>query len=174
MEPAMKSESRDESISRVFDNLRKIVQVLYAHSRRLERSVELTPPQSWLISVLGKSESVTVSELAEEMHVNPAAVIRILNRLETRGLVVRTRSAEDHGLAKMALTHKGRKLAEKMPAIPQSVILTGLREIPEERLQVISEGVESLANILDAQKKASLLFFSPVSNAPENRHARRG
>lgn len=166
-------ESREQSISRVFNNLRKIVKVLYTYSRCVERSAELTPPQSWLISVLAKSEPAMVSELARDMHLHPATVIRILERLETRGLVVRTHPAEDHRSVKMALTHKGMKLAEKMPAVPQIAMLKGLGELPEERLQTISAGLESLANILGARKTASRLFFSPVSDELDNHHVGR-
>jgi DNA-binding MarR family transcriptional regulator len=157
-------ESREQSISRVFDNLRRIVRVLYAYSRAVERSAELTPPQSWLISVMAKSGPAMVSELARNLHLNPATVIRILGRLETRGLVVRTNPAEDRGSVKMTLTHKGMKMAEKMPEVPQIAMWTGLRELPEERLRAISDGLESLATILGARKTAPRLFFSPVSD----------
>jgi DNA-binding MarR family transcriptional regulator len=166
-------ESREQSISRVFDNLRRIVKVLYSHSKAVERSAELTLPQSWLMSVLAKSEPARVFELARNMHLNPATVTRIVDRLEIRGLVVRTHPAENQRSVKMALTHKGMKLAEKLPAVPQIAMLTGLRDLPEERLRAISAGLETLVNILGARKNTPRLFFSPVSNDLDDHRAGR-
>lgn len=163
------AESRDErrdEVDQVLDDLRRIVNVLYGHSRRVERLARLTSAQAWLITTLSREEPIRVSDLVRAMHLAPSTVVRIVGRLEERGLVVRTRSSNDQGIAKVALTHVGMKLAGRIPAIPQELLLNGLSEISPDRLRVISESLESLTRILGATEVTPRLFFAPVANVP--------
>jgi DNA-binding MarR family transcriptional regulator len=155
-------ESQGE-VDRVLDSLRRIVHVLYGHSRRVERVAGLTPAQAWLITILSKMEPTKVSDLSRCMHLTPSAVVRILGRLEERGLIVRTRSSNDRGV-KVALTHQGKNHAGRIPGNPQELLLKGLSEIPPDQLRSISESLEVLTRILGAGEVTPLLFFAPVSN----------
>jgi DNA-binding MarR family transcriptional regulator len=156
---------KDEA-DQVLDNLRRIVQILYGHSRRVERLAELTSAQAWLITTLSRMETTKVSDLARAMHLSLPAVVRIVGRLEARGLVVRIRSSNDHGIIKVALTHVGMKLAGIIPAIPQELLLKGLSELSPDRLRTVSEVLESLVRILGARDLTPRLFFAPVANQP--------
>jgi DNA-binding MarR family transcriptional regulator len=160
------SQMRGREAEQVLDNLRRIVFALYSHSRQVERLAKLTSAQAWLISALARKEPARISDLARSMRLRPSAVIRIVERLESRSLVVRTRASDDHGVAKVALTHLGTKLAERMPAVPQERLLKGLAGISPERLKAVSDGLESLAGILGAAELAPRLFFAPVANLP--------
>jgi DNA-binding Lrp family transcriptional regulator len=100
------------------------------------------------------------------MHLSPSAVVRVVSRLEERGLVVRTRSSNDYGIVKVALTHVGRRLAWRIPGAPQELLLKGLSDIPPDRLRAVSLGLKSLVGILGARELAPRLFFAPVSNLP--------
>jgi DNA-binding MarR family transcriptional regulator len=158
-------ERRDE-VDQVLDNLRRVVHVLYGHSRRVELLARLTSAQAWLITTLSREKPAKVSDLARAMRLSPSAVVRIVGRLEERGLVVRARSSSDHGIVKVALTHVGMKLAGRIPAIPQELLLKGLSEISPERRRAVSEGLESLVGILGARELTPRLFFAPVANLP--------
>ncbi len=163
------AESRDErreEVDLALDNLRRIVRVLYAHSRRVELLARLTPPQAWLIATLSSMQPAKVSDLARAMHLSPSAVVRIIGRLEERGLVAKTPPSNDQGIVKVALTHMGWKLSGRIPAIPQERLLKSLSEISPKRLRAVSEGLESLARILGAEEGTPRLFFAPVANLP--------
>lgn len=163
------AESRDErrdEVDQVLDNLRRVVRVLYGHSRRMELLASLTSAQAWLITALSRKQPAKVSDLALAMHLSPSAVVRIVGRLEERGLVVRTRPSNDHVIAKVALTNVGIKMVGRIPAIPQELLLEGLSEIPPEQLRVVSESLDFLARILGAKEVAPRLFFALVANLP--------
>jgi DNA-binding MarR family transcriptional regulator len=166
MGAAKSSYERKDEVDQALDNLRRIVHLLYGHSRRMERLAELTSAQAWLITTLSRMETTRVSDLARAMHLNLPAVVRIVGRLEARGLVVRIRSSNDHGIIKVALTHVGMKLAGIIPAIPQELLLKGLSELPPDRLRAVSEVLESLVRILGADELTPRLFFAPVANLP--------
>jgi DNA-binding MarR family transcriptional regulator len=160
------ADKRGEQVDQVLDNLRRVVHVLYSHSRRVERLGRLTSGQAWLITTLSRIEPAKVSDLARAMRLSPSAVVRIVGRLEERGLLVRTRPSNDHGVVKVALTHVGIKLAGRIPPIPQELLLKGLSELSPGRLQAVAEVLGSLVGFLGAGELPPRLFFAPVANLP--------
>jgi len=166
MRAAEHLDQREDDVYRVLDDMRRIVHVLYGHSHRVERLAMLTSAQAWLISTLSRMETARISDLAHAMHLSPSAVVRIVGRLEERGLVTRTRPSSEQGAVKVTLTHVGMKMAGKIPAIPQELLLKGLSEIPPNRLRAISENLETLTRILGAGEATPRLFFAPVANLP--------
>lgn len=159
-------EERGDEVDRVLDDLRRVVHVLYGHSRRVERLARLTSAQAWLITTLSRMETARISDLAHAMHLSPSAVVRIVGRLEERGLVTRTVPSDDQGIVKVTLTHVGRKLSGRIPEIPQEILVKGLSEIPAVQLRAISENLESLTRMLGAGEATPRLFFAPVANLP--------
>ena len=158
--------ARKETIASTFDNLRRVVQVVQGYSKRAERVAGLTGPQLWAIKVLAESAPVMVSDLARRMYLHPSTVIGILDRLETRGLVGRTRSTEDRRVVTVVLTRKGKETVKKVPVVAQGLLLTGLEELSDPELKVIAEGLELLVGILGAGRMPPQLLFSEEVNAP--------
>ena len=87
---------RGNEVDEILDCLRRVIHVLYSHSRRVERLAGLTSAQAWLLTMLAGREPARISDLSRDMHLTPSAVVRIAGRLEARGLIVRTRSSGDH------------------------------------------------------------------------------
>ncbi|MFO1274688.1 MAG: MarR family transcriptional regulator [Sphaerotilus natans] len=92
-------------------------------------------------------DSVTVASLARDLDVDPAAVTRMLDRLEVKGLVRRERSTSDRRVVQLVLTEAGREVAEKVPPVLVDVLnahLAGFR--PEEFEMLMSLLQRMLAN----------------------------
>ena len=121
--------SRNDTIASAFDNLRRVVQVVHGYSKRAEHAAGLTGPQLWAIKVLGESAPIMISELARRMYLHPSTVIGILDRLEARGMVKRTRSTEDRRVVTADLTRKGKEAVKKVPVVAQGLLLKGLEEL---------------------------------------------
>ena len=154
----------DCAVGGVLDNLMRVFQVVHGYSKRAERVRGLTGPQLWAVTVLSESKPVRVSELARRMYLNPSTVVGILNRLESRGLVSRTRSREDRRVVAVALTGKGRRLVSKVPEVAQGLLLTGLEGLSPRDLKAVSEGLEVLVRILGARRMPPRLLFSSEAN----------
>jgi len=159
---------RKDTIAGAFDNLRRVVQVVHGYSKRAEHVAGLTGPQLWAIKVLAESAPIMISELARRMYLHPSTVIGILDRLDARGLVRRTRSTEDRRVVTVGLTRRGKERVKKVPAVAQGVLLKGLEELSDHDLKVISEGLELLVDILGAQRMPPRLLFSEEVNIPHD------
>jgi DNA-binding MarR family transcriptional regulator len=92
--------------------------VLLALTQDTDKRLEphgLTHAQWGPLFMIRKSGSATVAELARELQIDPGAMTRLLDRLESKGLCKRLRSTDDRRVVNVALTDEGRKAADKVP-----------------------------------------------------------
>ncbi len=155
-------------VADIIDNLRRVFQVVNEQSKRVERETGLTGPQLWAIKVVSEAAPIKVSELARRMYLHPATVVGIIDRLEGRGLVSRTRSQEDRRVVEIDLTDRGKALVTQAPEVAQGLLVRGLEPLPEEKLLHIADGLEQLVNILGAQEIPPQLILSPEVNVPQD------
>ncbi|GFE59065.1 MarR family winged helix-turn-helix transcriptional regulator [Geobacter sp. AOG1] len=140
-----------EKISEVIDNLRRIFQAINDYSRTAEQFTGLTGPQLWALKILAKASPLRVSELASQMYLRPATVVGILDRLEGKGLVTRTRSMKDRRAVDLNLTEMGKEVVVKAPEVAQVMLLKGLNELSDEQLLHVVEGMTQMVRILGAE-----------------------
>jgi DNA-binding MarR family transcriptional regulator len=153
-------------VMEIIDNIRRVFQAVNEYSKKAERETGLTSPQLWAIKVLADGTPLKVSELARRMYLHPATVVGILDRLEGRGLVKRTRSREDRRVVEIELTDMGRELVAQSPEVAQGLLVKGLETLDQERLVHLEEGLEQLVSILDAQEFPPKLLLSTEINLP--------
>lgn len=160
---------RTGTIAGVVDNLRRIFQVVHGYSKRAERVAGLTGPQLWAVKVLAESSPIRVTDLANRMYLHPSTVVGVLDRLESRGLVLRSRSLTDRRSVAVSLTPQGKEFVAKTPAAAQGLLLNGLEGLSEHDLRIVSEGLELMVGILGAQRMPPQLLFSTEVNLPRGK-----
>ena len=142
---------KETQIPEVIDNLRRIFHAINDYSRAAVRDTELTGPQLWALTILSKAAPLRVSDLAREMFLRPATVVGIVDRLEVKGLVTRTRSREDRRAVDLDLTGAGRELVEKAPEVAQVLLVEGLTALSEQQFDTVVEGMQQMVRILGAE-----------------------
>lgn len=135
----------------IIDNLRRVFQAISEYSRTVEKKTGLTGPQLWSLKVLDRNSPLRVSELARQMYLSPATVVGILDRLEAKGLVSRTRSKVDRRAVDLHLTEPGKRLAEKAPEVAQLLLVKGLDELSDEQFSAVEAGMKQMVQILGAE-----------------------
>jgi DNA-binding MarR family transcriptional regulator len=163
---SVKKPAKDRVIAEVIDNIRRVFQAVNEYSKKAERETGLTSPQLWAIKVIAAEAPIKVSELARRMYLHPATVVGILDRLEGRGLVSRTRSREDRRVVEIELTVQGKDIVAQSPQVAQGLLVRGLETLPENKLVHLAEGLEDLVEILGAQEIPPRLILSPEVNMP--------
>lgn len=117
--------------------------------------------------MIAEAESIRVSDLARRIYLHPATTVGILDRLEKKGLVSRTRSEEDRRVVYVALTQAGLDIVEKAPQVAQGLLVTGLEKLSALNLKKIDDGLGQMVSILGAQEIPPQLILSPEVNQPE-------
>lgn len=89
----------------------------------------LTYPQYLAMKALWHEDHRPVGDLGAALHLKSSTLTPLLKRLETQGLVTRTRDAKDERRVLIALTQEGRKLKRKAACVPPRVLeASGLSE----------------------------------------------
>lgn len=142
--------TRTDEIPEVIDNLRRVFQAINEYSKNAERTTGLTGPQLWAIKLLASNSPLRVSELARLMYLHPATVVGILDRLEAKGLVTRTRSKEDRRAVEIGLTEQGQEMIASAPEVAQAMLVKGLEELSDQQFLQVVEGMGHMVHILGA------------------------
>jgi len=156
----------NQRVAEIIDNIRRVFQVVNEQSKSAEKETGLTGPQLWAIKTIAEGAPIKGAELARRMYLHPTTVVGILDRLEARGLVTRTRSAVDRRIVEVELTGQGRELVAGSPEVAQGMLVRGLESLPAEKLLRISEGLEELVSILGAKEVPPRLILSTEVNLP--------
>jgi DNA-binding MarR family transcriptional regulator len=91
----------------------------------------LTYPQYLAMLVLWERDGVPVKEIGERLFLDSGTLTPLLKRLESAGLVKRTRSTEDERQVLVALTAQGQALRDKARAVPSSILAASECSVPE-------------------------------------------
>jgi MarR family transcriptional regulator, organic hydroperoxide resistance regulator len=158
--------SDSNRIADIVDNLRRIFQVVHGQYKKAERVLGLTGPQIWAIKIIADAAPIKVSDIAARMFLHPATVGGILDRLEARNIVVRTRSVEDRRVVHVDLTEDGRELIRKSPEVTQLLMVTGLDKLSPGKLKSVATGLEELVDILGSQSISAKALHPTELNVP--------
>ncbi len=81
------------------------------------------------------SSATTVAGLARDLETDPAAMTRVLDRLEAKGLVARERSTTDRRVVQIALTPEGQAVAARVPPVLAEVLNGHLSDFTHDEWQ---------------------------------------
>ena len=158
-------------IIEIFDNFRRVFQAVQEQSKRVERETGLTGPQAWTMRTLADHGPIKISDIARRMYLHVATVVGIIDRLEIRGFVRRTRDLKDRRVVHVELTEEGRSVVSKAPQVAQGMLLAGMELMPSRKLRTLHSGLEMMVGLLDAQKLPPKLMLSDEMNVqigPDN------
>ena len=101
-----------------------------------------------VVTLLGKNERMKQTELSAALQVSPAAVSLLLNRLEERGLILRTRSKEDKRVVYVSLTEQFQRSHGTLESNVDHYLNLLLREASDREVQTMIAGLEALKQLL--------------------------
>jgi DNA-binding MarR family transcriptional regulator len=153
--------------------MRRVMRAVDLHSRRLIRVHGLTTPQVLVLKELLRNEELMISDLAKRIRLSQATVTDILNRLERRELVRRTRSTVDKRRVYVAATPQGHALLKDAPPLLQEHFLSKLRSLADWEQNLLLSSLQRIAAMMDAEHidAAPLLSNGPVTSSQEGPEA---
>ena len=124
---------------------------LYAAARKVTglytpflKELGLTYTQYIVMLVLWEKDGVSVSEIGEKLMLDNGTLSPLLKKMESAGLIGRSRSREDDRVVEITLTEEGRKLQEKAREIPKKV--GACIDLPPEKAGQLYELLYELLN----------------------------
>jgi DNA-binding MarR family transcriptional regulator len=106
-----------------------------------------------LLGTLAQHGEMKISDLSEKLGLTNSTVSGILDRLESQGLVERTRSKEDRRVVYIRLTDEMKKNTERHVEEINKLIEHMMDKATPEELDTILKGMHTLENVIDRQKE---------------------
>lgn len=110
-----------------------------SHTRTAEtlHSVGLTPALFAVLNVLGARDGAIQQQLSSDMEIDPSAMVKLINELETAGLAKRRRRPRDRRAWEVSITPKGQRTLHRARSLVTRVedeVLGGLTAGDRRRL----------------------------------------
>lgn len=138
----------------VLVNLRRIMRSVGQYSRWLSKEYNVTSPQLFCLYTLDRQPngSMAIGALAKAVQLGPSTVDGIIDRLETRGLVVRSRHIQDRRRVDVQITDEGREFTLQAPFLMQDRLQQALRDLPEMERAAIAMAIEKVADLMSYEE----------------------
>ena len=154
-----RSAGADTEARDVLDSVRLIVQTLRVSSRAAERDVGVSAAQLFVLTKLAAAKKpLSVGELAEHTLTHQSSVSVVVQKLERRGLVERTRSQDDARRVELSLTSAARALLRRAPQAAQDKILDAVAAMPATRRKQLADLLGDLAHRIGGERRPVMLF----------------
>ncbi len=112
----------------------------------------LTGPQLLALQVIGRQGELNVGDLARRINLSQGTVTTILDRLEKRGLVVRTRSTTDKRRVVVSLSEIGSEALASAPTLLQEHFLDAFSRLGDWEQNLILSSLQRVAEMMEAYK----------------------
>lgn len=99
--------------------------------RDLLKELGITYPQYLVLLVLWERDGLTVGEIGERVFLDSPTLTPLLKRLESAGLLTRTRSVQDERQVLITLTDEGRGMQQRAAHLPQCIAEASDTELSE-------------------------------------------
>ncbi len=144
--------------------LRQIVRAIDVRSRRLVHEYGLTGPQLVVLRALALHDAVSPGDLAESVNLSHGTVTGILDRLEKRGLIRRTRSDADRRRVKVSLDPAGQSVISNAPPMMHEQFIEQFVKLADWEQTLILSSMQRLASMMSVSglAKESVLETVPV------------
>lgn len=108
---------------RILDSIRRLVRFLRIHDRAAQTQVGLSGAQIFVLHELGRSPSLSLSELAKRTLTDQSSVSVVVTRLADAGFITRDRDPQDARRLVLNLTKSGRAVIQRAPVPPQERVI---------------------------------------------------
>jgi DNA-binding MarR family transcriptional regulator len=117
------------------------------------KDLDITGQQMGILLSLTRGVATTPFELSKLLGIDTGLMTRVLDKLEAKCLLSRSRSLDDRRVVNLTLTEKGQQVAEHVPEVAPKVLNHRLRNFSEEEF---AEFRRLLAKFADARTRLYL------------------
>jgi DNA-binding MarR family transcriptional regulator len=132
------------------DELRPVLLRLARELRREAQSLGITGGQVALLAQIRKSPGITASELADRERMSAPGMSGHVGRLETAGLIERTRAADRRRIG-LSLTPEGVKILANVRKRRTAWLTDHLQDLTDDEREAIVAALPALERLLEAR-----------------------
>lgn len=145
------SDGEKDRMKAIIYAIRRLMQAGELYTKELNKIYNVSAAQVNCLLALYENGPIPPSQIAKHMMVNSSTVTGIIDRLQSKGLVERSRISPDRRVITIGLTENGEILAKNAPPPIQRKLLDGVKKLPHKEAEQILQALARLTQMLDVQ-----------------------
>lgn len=141
---------------RLIDDMQQLYHLIRRASHPIRRG-EMTPEQYWLLRLLRRKGTLSISELADALGVTGSSITTACKRLEKVGLVRRERQTDDERMVRVMLTEQGNEQIEAWQQRRRAFLQGLLAPLDQEQQATLHNLLERMLHAAEQGGNAPLL-----------------
>ncbi|HEX9407250.1 MAG TPA: MarR family transcriptional regulator [Thermoanaerobaculia bacterium] len=158
---------------RILDAIRRLVRLLRLTDRAAQSELGLSGAQLFVLHELGKTPSLSLSELAERTRTDQSSVSVVVTRLVDGGYVTRDRDKRDARRLVLNLSKSGRTVADKSPPVAQERIVEALERIPASERRRFADTFTKMIEDMGEARGVPPMFFEDMERSGGRRTGKK-
>jgi len=150
-------------LSRALNALRRMVRGLRSAAEGIERELNVSAAQLFVLTQLGQVPDQSVKDLAVVTMTTHSTVSEVVGQLIAKGLVTRTADASDGRRSVLRLTRQGANLVKKSPRLIQADLIKGFGALRPSERRDLANGLERWLDTSGlGGVRSTMLFEKPL------------
>jgi DNA-binding MarR family transcriptional regulator len=141
---------KEALIESIVGAIRRLNRAVYLDASRTSREFGLTRAQSGVLKLLLINGPLSSADLSRKLYLTPPNMTGIIDRLEKKGLVGRTRQKVDRRVVLITLTESGNDLSRRLPDSIERKLVSELIELSPDQIQMLSKAMIQIVQLMDA------------------------
>ena len=134
--------AHDETLSvSVLKQFRLIFGSVRNHFRDVEQNCGVSGSQLWILHEVARYPGIGVSDLEARLSIHQSTCSQLVDKLETRGMLVKARRAEDQRRVGLQLGNAAVQVLASAPGPVEGILPQALHGLPDETLQQLHTGL---------------------------------
>jgi len=155
-----RSEQIDQYLERIFLVLRNIAHLSSIYSKYLQKNFDVTTSQLLCLRALAHKDGLSAGEIGRRIFIKPGTITGLIDRLEVKGLVRRTRVHKDRRVINVEITQAGRDLVASAPVPVQSLLAINLKKLSLEEVERMTQALELLLKLMQSEEVTTELTLA--------------
>lgn len=148
--PSFLEQDSDANFRKLIYNVLTVSALMLKIRERYASYIDVSGPQYSILVAIAETEHVTVSQLAQQLHVSPSFITAEVGKLHKQGYIKRNRNTEDRRSAVLSLSKTGKELILRLAEYRRLGNDLTFGSFSTEQAQIFSAHMEQLVE--DAQQ----------------------
>ena len=160
-------------LSRALNAVRRMVRGLRSAAEAVERELNISAAQLFVLRELGQVPDQSVKDLAAVTMTTHSTVSQVVGQLIAKGLVTRRPDASDGRRAVLRLTRQGASLVKRSPRVIQADLIEGFGTLRSSERRGLANGLEKWLDASGLSGAPSTMLFEKRLLA-DSRRSKKG
>ena len=128
---------------------RIIIRAAQRHSAAIQKQCGVSGAQLWILQEISEAPGLRVGELAARLAIHQTTTSNLLDALEKRGYLKKSRDEADQRVVNLLLTPSGSRILRKAPSPARGLLPEALARVDPKKRAQLDAGLQALLDVIE-------------------------